>query len=158
MTSDRSMSDPNDPLILAAEQWRREPHLFSCFALWEKHRGQIRTFLVKIESVRPLRVSDGEMSVSARFNLCRVPATKRSLVAEGRTFQIVARLNQNILSIYDIALMRDASQASLTLRRRVAHVLDHVSLECHRRLFVNIFLWRNFTLYMSPLVPAPRCA
>ena len=127
MSLNIDMSDPNDPLIADAAAWRRAPHLFSCFSLVEKHRGQVRTFLVKIESRTPLRVSDGEFSMAARFNLSVVPAYKRSLVTEGRTFQIVAKINQNILSILDLTLMNDASSASLLLRRRVACLVDHVS-------------------------------
>ena len=123
------MSDPQDPLSLEAEEWRRLPHHFSCFELRHQHMGQIRTFLIKILQKSPLRVSDGQYSMAARFNLSRVPASRRSLVAVGRSFQIVARVNQNILSIWDLTLVSDLSDDSLRLRRRVALLLNHVSLE-----------------------------
>ena len=152
------MSDPNDPLILSAEAWRREPHLFSCFSLLEKHRDQIRTFLVKIESRNPLRLTDGEFSMSARFNVSRVSAQKRALVTVGRTIQIVAKINQNVLSIWDLVLMRDVSSESLLLRRRVALLLDHVSLEWRIWEFVSIFRWNPVLFYVIVLVPTPLFA
>ena len=127
MSLARTLSDPQDEMILNAPAWRREPHLFSCVALIPAHVGQIRTFLVKVERVSSLRLSDGEGSVGARFNLSKISPTTRALVVEGRSLQVIAKVNLNSLSIYDVTVMKDCSDESLKLRRRVAHLVDHVS-------------------------------
>ena len=122
----RPLSDPNDDLILNAPTWRREPHLYSTISLTPNQIGQMKTFLVRVETTNPLRVTDGDMSIGARFNVSKVPAQIRAQVIAGRSLQIIAKVNRSSLSIFHVTLMSDCSDESLKLRRRVALLAHHV--------------------------------